>query len=91
MEAFTGLVLRLHLARAVCLLESVPSHIPAQLLKSTAVVRHSQHNSNPNSAPRIDKPFALGCVIYNNARYLPSLAKKTMSKTSTNQVLAFLV
>lgn len=91
MGAFTGLVLRLHLARAVCLLDSVPSHIPARLIKSTAVVRHSQHNSNPNSAPRIDKPFALGCVIYNNARYLPSLAKKTMSKTSTNQVLAFLV
>lgn len=50
---------------------------------SSAVLMHSQHNSDPNTAPYIDGRLALGCLIYNNAHSLPSLAKKTLNKTST--------
>lgn len=64
------------------LLQSVQSHITAQLTKPAATVRHSQHNSDPNSAPRIDKPSASGRISYNNAHFLPTVAKKA-SKTRT--------
>lgn len=58
---------------------------------SSAVLMHSQHNSDPNTAPYIDGRLALGCLIYNNAHRLPGLAKKTLNKTSTIEVLASLL